>query len=114
MRYFFQRQFQIGNILNLIRFFFSVNTNSSTVELVSSGVQLISSPGYPRYYPSYAQKAFFIVAPEGYTVKLDVLDFDIRSGCSYNRISIVDGTFRILKFIFESVETQGGMISNGC
>ena len=84
--------------------FFSVNTNSSTIELVSSGVQLISSPGYPRYYPSYTQKAFFIVAPEGYTIKLNVLDFDIRSGCSYNRISIYDGIFRILKFILSQLK----------
>ena len=74
--------------------FFSVIRNSTSIELDSShDVKLISSPGYPGYYPRYTEMRFVVVAPEGYNVKLDVLDLYIPSGCYNDYIYIYDGTF---------------------
>ena len=74
--------------------FVLVTTNSSTIVLEPSyDVQLISSPGYPGNYPSYTERRFVVVAPEGYNVKLEVLDLYIRSGCYYSYIYIYEGKF---------------------
>ena len=87
------------HIKQFILIFLLVTTNSSTIQLESSRVQLISSPGYPSYYPRYTQRRFFIRAPEGYNVKLDVLDLWIPSGCYNDHIEIYDGIFFIFYLI---------------
>ena len=84
---------------NVLYLFVSVTTNSSTMVLEpSNDVRLISTPGYPSSYPSYTERNFVVVTPEGYNVKLDVLDLHIPSGCYYHYINIYDGIFVNMRF----------------
>ena len=84
--------FKILKHYNISYIFVLVTTNSSTLVLEpSNDVRLISTPGYPGYYPSYTNRRFVVVVPEGYNVKLNVLDLYIRSGCYNDYIDIYDG-----------------------
>ena len=76
-------------------FFFSVVTNSTLVTLKGTDdVRLIASPDWPDFYPNNVDVTVIVVSPDGSSVRVNVMDFEIEAQCAYDSLTIYDGKYR--------------------
>ncbi|KAH0568173.1 hypothetical protein KQX54_019308 [Cotesia glomerata] len=69
--------------------------NCGGVFVASKQRQMISSPNYPSYYAPSLYCNYTILAPEGYSVLVEFIDFQLESrlNCDYDNISITRNEF---------------------
>ena len=69
---------------------------SSNITLRQDDVKLISSPDWPGEFPAINYWTFVIHSPQNTSVKLTILDMNMKGKCDHFNLTVFEGKIAIL------------------